>query len=671
MAEAEEGGGWRERLRRALKQIGPIRLLLTLVFIVGGLYLARFSWELPLSRDAERGLYDWRFWESAERVLTQDQRITLVTYDDQTLAGLEKRSPLDRHLLSQALRAIDAMHPRAIGIDILIDQPQQEDAELLETFRTMRTPVWLAFGSSSRNRDQVAYDQEQFQRQFQRQAAAGPVRPTSIRQEADAADTVVRRWPQVRAGLPPLMANAMTADHPEFRSYTRSIDFRVPGTGESDEVTVFANLPIQLIPIAGEALRSQIEGRYILIGGFINDQDDYSTPMTRFTERRMKGLEVHAQMLAQQLDGRMPAAIPAWALWLAAVASVVAGGMTGFVDLRGWKLALALLVQVGILAWLPFQLQAMHVDTLDLPAFGWAGGWLLAFIGVGTAARSIGSEQRRFAQSALGKYLPPDVARQIMRDPSRLALRGEKTQIFALFTDLEGFTKLSHAITPETLSRLLNDYLDLMSDIVLKHGGTLDKFVGDALVAFWGAPIARDDDPDRAVAAGLAMYRCGEEFRANAGADVPPIGVTRVGLHRGEAVVGNFGGEGRIQYTALGDAMNTGARLESANKALKTIMLVSDEAKRVSTLDIFRPMGRIVLSGRATPVEVWEPAPDLDQALRASLNDLWRRFDGGEAAALVQLEEIAAVHKEDAALQEFVYRLREVGPGGHFVLGSK
>ena len=81
-------------------------------------------------------------------------------------------------------------------------------------------------------------------------------------------------------------------------------------------------------------------------------------------------------------------------------------------------------------------------------------------------------------------------------------------------------------------------------------------------------------------------------------------------------MVGNFGGEGRIQYTALGDAMNTAARLESANKALKTTMLVSDEAKRESTLDFFRPMGRIVLSGRATPVEVWEPVPDMDEALR-------------------------------------------------------
>jgi adenylate cyclase len=169
----------------------------------------------------------------------------------------------------------------------------------------------------------------------------------------------------------------------------------------------------------------------------------------------------------------------------------------------------------------------------------------------------------------------------------------------------------------------------------------------------------------------MAMYECGEEFRRTAGDDVPPIGVTRVGLHRGEAVVGNFGGEGRIQYTALGDAMNCAARLESANKQLKTRMLVSDEAKRESTLDVFRPMGRIVLSGRGTPVEVWEPLPDMEAGLRGQLNDLWRAFDGGDAAALASLEGIAAAHKEDAALQYFVYRIREVGPGGHFVLGSK
>ena len=117
--------------------------------------------------------------------------------------------------------------------------------------------------------------------------------------------------------------------------------------------------------------------------------------------------------------------------------------------------------------------------------------------------------------------------------------------------------------------------------------------------------------------------------------------------------------------------MNTAARLESANKSLKTTILVSSEARRQSTFDKFRPMGRIVLSGRSTPVEVWEPVPQIDEELRLSLVKLWERFDGGDVSALTDIGEIAARHKEDAALANFVYRMREVGPGGHYVLGSK
>ena len=669
MAETRVSLG--KRLARAIRQIGPIRLLATLLFLAAGLYVARYSPTLPLAGDAERALYDLRFWRSAQRMMQQDDRIVLITYNDDTLLQLGKRSPLDRHMLAEALRAIDAMHPRAIGVDILIDQPQAEDPELIQTMRALHTPTWLGFArSQGANASQMAYQQEQFLTGFLHQVA-GPVRPTSIRLDPDRGDSVMRHWPAERADLPPLFANALTGAHPEFRNYRGAIDYRIPGTAENDQIPVFTNLPIQLVVAAGDALRSTIEGRYVLIGGDINDLDDFPTPMTRFTGGTMKGLEVHAQMLAQQLDGRMPTELPDWMLWGAAGLWLLLGGLTGGFELRGWRLVLALAVQLPLLAWVPFQLQAMHVDTVDLPAVGWGAGWLLAFIGVGAAARAVGSEQRRFAQSALGKYLPADVAQEIMRDPDRISLHGEQTNIYALFTDLEGFTKLSHAITPETLSRLLNRYLDLMSDIVLKHGGTLDKFVGDALVTFWGAPIPRADDGDRALRAGMEMYRCGEEFRASAGDDVPPIGVTRVGLHRGEAVVGNFGGEGRIQYTALGDAMNCASRLESANKQLKTTMLVSDEAKRETTLDVFRPMGRIVVSGRATPVMVWEPVPEMDAGLRAEFNRLWLAFDGGDVAALARLEEIAAETKEDAALQYFVYRIREVGPGGHFVLGSK
>jgi adenylate cyclase len=678
MADAN-GARWK-KLRRAIGQIGIIRLAITVAFIAGGLHLARYAWDLPLGGDAERGLYDLRFQASARAVEQPDDRIVLLVYNDDTLRDLGKRSPLDRRMLAQALRALDAMQPRAIGIDILIDQAQPEDDELIGAFRALHTPTYLAFATHAANPAQVADWQEEWMRGFLARVGPGQLHQASIRLSPDLADGVVRRWPvpdlQLRA---PLLANAMAREHPEFAGYSGAIDFvRTASAGaqrfpeiQIDTLAALDGLPAEARAAVLAGFAERIRGRYVLIGGDINDLDDFPTPMTRFTGQTMKGIEVHAQLLAQQLDGRVRQPLLAWSLWLAAIVLVMLGGLTAAFELAGWRLAIVLIVQIAAIAGLPFQLQSMGLDTLDLPAFGWGAGWLLAFIGVGAAARAVGSEQRRFAQGALGKYLPADVAQEIMRDPDRLALSGEQAEIYALFTDLEGFTKLSHAITPETLSRLLNRYLDLMSAIVLEHGGTLDKFVGDALVTFWGAPIARPDDADRALRAGIAMFECGEEFRRTAGDDVPPIGVTRVGLHRGEAVVGNFGGEGRIQYTALGDAMNCASRLESANKALKTRMLVSDEAKRETSLDIFRPMGRIVVSGRATPVMVWEPAPDMAPQLRAELNALWQAFDGGDAAALARLEEIAGANKEDAALQYFVYRIREVGPGGHFVLGSK
>ncbi|HEX6376352.1 MAG TPA: CHASE2 domain-containing protein [Allosphingosinicella sp.] len=660
---AEEGA---ERWRRALRQIGWVRLAGTAAFLALALVLARYSWQLPMASDAERALYDMRFVRAAARTV-QDDRIVLITYDDQTLRALQKRSPLDRRVLAEALAALDAMRPKAIGIDILLDQPQAEDGQLLATFKAMRTPTLLAYATPAENEDQIEYEQHEFLRRFIGRARTGRVRPASIKLEPDYEDGVIRRWPEQKGNLPPELANAMSPVHPEFARYSGSIDFLL--SAEADR-PVFTGFAIDSLPLLGDAIRDRIEGRYVLIGGNIKDQDDYETPMTRRTGRWMKGVEVHAHMLAQQLDGRMRPAVPPLALWAIAVAVVLTGGLTSLLEMRGWRLGLVLAVPVLFLAAFPFALQQAGVDTFGVPAFGWLLGWAVAFAAVGTAARAVGSEQRRFAQATLGKYLPADVAAEILKDPDRLSLRGEKRPIYALFSDLEGFTKLSHATSPEQLSTLLNRYLDLLSEVVLRHGGTIDKFVGDAVVAFWGAPIARDDDADRAARAAVAMYEAGEEFRRTAGAGLPAIGCTRVGLHRGEAVVGNFGGEGRIQYTALGDGMNTASRLESANKLLHSTILVSDEAKRETGLDIFRPLGRVVLSGRATPVEVWEPVPHMPPERRRRLTELWLAFEAGDADALEALEAIAA-EREDAALADFVYRLAQAGPGGSFVLGSK
>jgi adenylate cyclase len=661
---AQEGG--RKRLRRALRQVGWARLAGTALFLVLALLLARYSWHLPLASDAERALYDIRFVPAATRVV-QDDRIVLVTYDDQTLQALQKRSPLDRRVLAEALAVLDGMRPRSIGIDILIDQPQAEDPQLLATLKGMRTPTFLAHADPEANEDQIGYEQHQFLRSFLGRARTEKVRPASIRMEPDVEDGVIRRWPERKGGRPPLLANAMASAHPEFARHSGSVDFLVPA--EADR-PVFASFAIDSLPLLGDAIRDRIAGRHVLIGGNIRDQDDYETPMSRGSGRWMKGIEVHAHMLAQQLDGRMRPPVPPLALWAAAIAVVLAGSLTSLLETRGWRLALVLAVPLFALAALPFALQAWGMDTYGAPAFGWGLGWTVAFAAAGTAARAVGSEQRRFAQATLGKYLPADVAAEILKDPDRLSLRGEKREIFALFSDLEGFTRLSHAISAEQLSGLLNDYLEMLSEIVLRHGGTIDKFVGDAIVAFWGAPIARADDADRAARAAIALYEAGEQFRRSAAPGLPPIGCTRVGLHRGEAVVGNFGGEGRIQYTALGDAMNTASRLESANKQLHSTILVSAEAKERTSLDIFRPLGRVVLNGRATPVELWEPVPAMPAEERQRLNALWRAFEAGDPQALSALEAMAA-GREDAALADFVYRLGKTGPGGHFVLGSK
>ena len=554
----------------------------------------------------------------------------------------------------------------AIGIDILIDQPQPEDGELIATLRAMRTPTALAFATSATNEQAILYWQEAFLRRFQASLAGGATRAASVLIQPDA-DGVVRSWPGRPDTLPPVLADRLVASPRPPGAFTHSIGFRLP---RASDRPVFASLPIDLFENAVSAplLRDQIAGRIVLIGGDITNADQFDTPLTRLDGHPMIGLAIHAAMVAQRLDGHSPAPM-SWGLKLVMALLVVAIGVAaGAAEVSGWQAAAATAVPLAVIIALPVGLQAAGMDTAGLPALGWVIGWLLAYSAAAAVARGLASEQRRFAQNALGRYLPRDVAQAILRDPGQLSLSGERRTIFALFSDLEGFTKLTHAVAPETLAMLLNRYLDMLSSVVLAHGGTIDKFVGDAVVAFWGAPIARDDDGDRALSAAMAMAAAGETFRREAPADVPPIGRTRIGLHRGEVIVGNFGGEGRIQYTALGDAMNTASRLEGANKKLGTTALVSAEAAAAMTDPPLRPMGRVTVRGRSTPVVVFEPIAGLTPADAATLTAIIARFDAGDAAALDELDAYAAGRPGDTALIQLRRHLETAGPGGSYAL---
>lgn len=657
--------GISRKLVRLFRQLGPGRLAATLLCLLAALLIARFAWHLPLAAQAERALYDLRLSWTAPKV-DPDPRIVMVAYNDDTLIETRKRSPLDRATLARTLANLDRMGARAIGIDILIDQPQDEDEQLLATFRAMRTPTFLAYASADSNVEDIQFNQQQFLDDFQKRLAGTRAKPASIRFQVDG-DNVVRSWPQRVEGLPPLLPIAMAGGTSRFANYDRSIRFRIPA---EEGRTVFDAFPIQLFAndATAAAFADQIRGKFVLLGGTIIDVDEFETPLRPYLGTTMWGLEVHAHMLSQLLDDAWLDPLPRWGTWGIAVMVVVAGALSSLLGGAWWRVGLFLVVQLAFFIGYPIWLQTNGTDTQYLPAFGWMVGWVIAFAVIGTAARAVGSEQRRFAQSALGKYLPRDIANQILADPDRLALHGEKREIFVVFTDLEGFTKLSHAIQPEMVARLLNRYLDMMSDVVLEYGGTIDKFVGDAVVAFWGAPIARPDDGERAARAAYAMWLAGEEFRRSTPEGVPPIGQTRVGLHFGEAIVGNFGGEGRIQYTALGDSMNTASRLEAANKQLGSGVIASREAVERSGLDWWRPMGRVRLRGRATPVEIFQPVPDLEASDLGHFRGIMNRLAEGDDKAVQELESLANAKGDDAALANLVYRLKHMESGGIYVL---
>ena len=680
--------GWRN-----VRSAGSQRLALTGVLVLLALFIARYSWDLPAwlipdqrqvedmrgqdmptpgTGDAERALYDLRAALLAEEI-GQDDRVVLVVYDDQTLISVKKRSPLDRGLLSEALRNIDRMGAKAIGIDILFDQPQDEDEELIETLRTMQTPTLVGYANVETNATDIVYEQQQYLDAFMAALEGGTARPASVR--LDQSLGITRVWPSIEPGLPPLLGRAMLQDAGEaeksFPGYEGAIRYRQKAF---ENEPMYAQFQIDLFadPELAPILAEQVAGKYVLIGGDIIDYDRVETTFTSVNGESPPGLRVHADLITQMLDGAIKQPVAPWTLWLLAFLVVLAAVLTGLLEWGSWQIYLLLVAQFAVFIGAPFVMEARGVDTMGVPAAGWLLGWIVAFTAVTSAARAATAVQRQFAQGALGKYIPRDIAEELVEHPHLLALHGEKKAIYVLFSDLEGFTKMSHAITPEMVAKLLNRYLEMLSQVVLDHGGVIDKFVGDAVVAFWGAPIAKEGDAERAARAGYAIWRAGEDFRREVAAmdpSLPPIGKTRVGLHFGDAVVGNFGGERRIQYTALGDSMNTAARLEAANKALQSSVMASREFAERSGLDWWRPMGRVVLRGRAQPVDIYEPAPDFPVQDRQILEQAMELVENNRAAAIELIGQVAKRHPDDKALESLLMRTQNLNEENAYVLG--
>ena len=313
----------------------------------------------------------------------------------------------------------------------------------------------------------------------------------------------------------------------------------------------------------------------------------------------------------------------------------------------GLVLGLCLLTGLALAVWRsPLAGTLAILALLAVPAalavLAYQIGWWVPLVATGVGVGMAGilgllfnyateGRQRRFIKNAFQQYLSPLVIEQLIADPDKLKLGGERKELSIFFSDLQGFTTISENLDPEALTALLNDYLTAMTEIIHAEGGTVDKFEGDAIIAFWNAPL---DVPDHARRAVQAALRCQNRlaelrpgFRERTGHDL----YMRIGINTGPAVVGNMGSHSRFDYSMLGDAVNLAARLEGVNKQFGSFTLIS-EATRRAVLEQpgegipMRELGRVAVVGRAEPVTVYEPLTREQAAARAA--DLNRFAEG-------------------------------------------
>ncbi|OYU46575.1 MAG: adenylate/guanylate cyclase domain-containing protein [Burkholderiales bacterium PBB4] len=318
------------------------------------------------------------------------------------------------------------------------------------------------------------------------------------------------------------------------------------------------------------------------------------------------GLEGHLQLMEQLLSNEyllrpswenafVAAVIVAFAwilaLLLAYVRPAWSVGLLGF----------GVLALLGLSNWL-FINEHLFLDPL-FPSLS-----LVALFLSMAVPRYLRTERdQRWIQTAFARYVSPNRVKYLQAHPEALTLGGEYRECSFVMTDLAGFTSMMETYEPAMLSSLLNDYLSGMIEVAFSHDGTLDRIVGDAVAVMFSAPVVQVDHAERAIACALAMDKFAQDFSLRQQARGIPFGKTRIGVNTGDVLVGNFGGKVMLDYRALGDAINTAARLETINGHLGTRVSVSESSVKRCKGFLGRPAGRLVLKGKKYPVTVFEP----------------------------------------------------------------
>jgi adenylate cyclase len=357
------------------------------------------------------------------------------------------------------------------------------------------------------------------------------------------------------------------------------------------------------------SLAARLRGKIVLIGRILGasptpQADAFYTPFFSNTGQLMSGVEIHGQVIQTLLHGnwgREISLLPKLSLNLA-VLLLFGWFLVRVSPFSGMAVLMGFILLVFGLSFFLFLRK-----NLWLPPVFLSGGLAVIYAGHIFAHYWLESREKRWLRQAFGQYVSDSVVEAIIASPERLQLGGEEVEVTVLFSDLVDFSALAENTAPKELIRLLNEYFTAMTEIILAHQGMVDKFIGDAIMAFWGAPLPLADHAIRACEAALGMQRALGPLNEAWEAQGFPAITARVGLHTGPVIAGNVGSRKRFNYTVMGDAVNLASRLERANDAYGTEIILSEATyRRLGNAFLVRELDLVQVRGRAQPVTIFE-----------------------------------------------------------------
>ena len=375
-----------------------------------------------------------------------------------------------------------------------------------------------------------------------------------------------------------------------------------------------------------------VAGQIILVGTTVEGLKDLrTTPLNPV----MSGVEVHAQVIEQMLGGQYLQR-PDWAtgaelLYLVLFGALLILALQRVGPLWSAGIAVAAIIAAFSTSWLAFARSGWLLDPLFPGIVA-----LLVYIS-GTLIGYLRTEhEKRYVRGAFGRYLSPILVEQLTRNPERLKLGGEMRELTLMFCDIRGFTQIAERLEPQALTRLINGFLTPMTSVIQQAGGTIDKYIGDCIMAFWNAPL---DDPKHAanaLRAALAMRaeleRLNQGWREEAARENrDPVTIAiGIGVNTGRCCVGNMGSEQRFDYSVLGDAVNIASRLEGLSRAYGVDLVIGEGAAAQAPEMALLEIDQVRVKGRTTPLRIFTALGDKEVRDAA-----WFQTLAGQHATLI------------------------------------